>query len=243
MRRRVSERASPRIGSLDGHRPVAVSEEMSLVAGVILAGGAGKRLGGEKPFRPLQGKALIEHVIGRVLPQVSRTWISARVDDQRLRRLGLPIVEDERASETDGPLAGMVAGIEAAASFGFDTVAFFPCDVPFLPADLVSKLERSLLQSEAPGIIVSSEGVLQPTIGLWQTSSRGLLRAALRGGRRKLHLVCIEVGAAVLDASEARWPVHAFFNVNTAFDMARAEAYGRLRTMPAIRAPMGRPLT
>ena len=28
-----------------------------------------------------------------------------------------------------------------------------------------------------------------------------------------------------------------------AYDMARAEAYGRLRTMPAIRAPMGRPLT
>src|SRR5690242_7248093 len=103
------------------------------VVGVVLAGGAGSRMGGNKPSRLLAGKALIEHALDRLGPQVAATWISARGDLDQIAGHGLPIVRDRDPTSPGGALAGIVSALAEAGARGFDLVATVPCDAPFLP--------------------------------------------------------------------------------------------------------------
>ena len=194
--------------------------------GVILAGGAGSRIGGAKALRMLADKSLIEHVIDRIAPQVDAVWIGARDNASSLQGFEIPIVEDTRPDVPGGALAAIITGLEAAEAGGFDYVVTVPCDVPFLPADLVGRLRERLLATGGHSVVVSAGGRLQPTIGLWRSAARDQLVAAFDSGERRLGRVCREIGAAVLDANDAGWPQQAFLNVNTPGDLA--EAVGHL---------------
>ncbi|MGD9737961.1 MAG: molybdenum cofactor guanylyltransferase MobA [Bauldia sp.] len=194
------------------------------IAGLVLAGGAARRLGGDKALRPLLGKPLVRHVIERVEPQVERLWISVRGEAGGLRTLGYRCIDDASGDgEGNGPLAGIVAGLAAAAAEGVAALAVVPCDTPFLPLDLVARLSEALSASQAPAAIVRSGGRLQPTVGLWRSSSRQRLAEHLAAGRRKLERVCADLGAAVVDAAAAGWTSRAFANLNTPADFADAE--------------------
>ena len=199
------------------------ADSIGRIAGVILAGGAGKRIGGDKPLRPFLGKPLIEHVIDRARPQVGALWISARGNTQSLRRFALPIVEDETIAGAGGPLAGIVAALNRAVANRFDAVTIFPCDAPFVPLDLVDKLARTLQPSDAPGIVVSSSQGLQPTHGLWRVKAPAALRAAIEAGRLQLRLLCAELDVAFLDCRTAELDESDFFNINNEADIEAAK--------------------
>ena len=202
--------------------------------GVILAGGAGSRIGGAKALRMLGDKSLIAHVIDRIAPQVDAVWISARNNAASLQGFGIPIVEDTRRDVPGGALAAIIAGLEAAEAGGFDHVVTAPCDVPFLPDDLVGRLRERLLAAGGHSVFVSAGGRLQPTIGLWRSRSLDQLLGVFDSGERRLSRVCRELGTAVLDAADAGWRPQAFFNVNTPGDLAEAVRHlnNRVATHP-----------
>ncbi|MCW5695128.1 MAG: NTP transferase domain-containing protein [Bauldia sp.] len=197
------------------------------VAGVVLAGGEGKRIGGGKPFRALLGRPLIGHVIDRISPQVDKLWLSARQGSDQLARFGLPVVEDSFSPLGRGPLAGIVSAMDAAAGEGFDALAVFPCDVPFLPGGLVGWLAGLLDRLDAPGVVVSSAGRLHPTIGLWRVEARRVLGEALRDGHYRLKAVFDAAGAIAIDCAEGEIGPDCLFNVNTVADLSAAELLGR----------------
>jgi molybdopterin-guanine dinucleotide biosynthesis protein A len=203
-----------------------VDEGQPRTVGVILAGGAGSRIGGAKALRMLGDKPLIAHVIDRIAPQIDAVWISTRDNAASLQGFGTPIVEDTRPDVPGGALAAIIAGLEAAEASGFDYVVTVPCDVPFLPGDLVGRLRERLMATGGHYVVVSAGGRLQPTIGLWSPIALNQLVVAFDLGERRLGRVCREIGAAVLDANDAGWPPQAFLNVNTPVDFA--EALGHL---------------
>ena len=51
---------------------------------VLLAGGKGKRMGGNKPFAPCGRSTLIETMIARIKPQVNGLVINAGAKDNPL---------------------------------------------------------------------------------------------------------------------------------------------------------------
>ena len=56
------------------------------IAGVLLAGGQSRRMGGgDKCLRPLGGEPILAHVIRRAEPQVSTLMLSANGDPARFR--------------------------------------------------------------------------------------------------------------------------------------------------------------
>ena len=117
------------------------------VTAVILAGGRGTRMGGaDKGLVSYQGQALIAHVIARLRPQVSQLIINANRNLASYQAFGYPVVSDNNA-DFDGPLAGMLAGLTAAAT---DWVLTVPCDTPHLPTDLVARLQQALHPVPAP---------------------------------------------------------------------------------------------
>ncbi|MEI9989213.1 MAG: molybdenum cofactor guanylyltransferase MobA [Rhizomicrobium sp.] len=192
-----------------------------MIAGVILAGGAGTRIGGDKALVPFRGRTLIEAVIGRVQDQVGELALSvpiARVDAYRAR-LGMrfALLADSLPGDT-GPLAGVVRGLEWARGTA-KWLATFPCDTPFLPDDLVAQLMRDA--PEAP-VAARSEGRMHGVCAVWPVSCLERLRAGVVEEHwRSLHGALDHLGGTIRDiACESE----AFFNVNTPEDLARAEA-------------------
>lgn len=192
--------------------------------GVILAGGQATRMGGgDKGLRVLGGQTLLARVEARLTPQVDQLALNANGDPARFSSMGLPVIKDSIAGFA-GPLAGVLAGLDWAASHGADTIVTAAADTPFFPCDLVPQL---LLASEGmthPLVLAATPDAKRgtarhPTFGLWPVALRDDLRAALEGGLRKVVLWTQEHGGR-----EALFPQEeAFFNVNTPEDLAHAE--------------------
>ena len=196
----------------------------SRLPGVILAGGRATRMGGgDKGLRSLGDRTLIAHVIARLAPQCGPLAINANGDPARLAAFGLPVLPDP-LPDFPGPLAGILAGLDWAASFGAPAIVTAAADTPFLPADLVARLiaaagPKRLALAASP----DATGTLQrhPTFGLWPVALRDDLRASLAGGLRKITrwADAHQAGTAVFDAA----PLDPFFNVNTPEDLALAQ--------------------
>ena len=199
------------------------------VLGVVLAGGLARRMGGgDKPLLSLAGRSLLDHVLGRFAPQCSTLVLNVNGDPSRFGPYRLPVVADGVAG-FPGPLAGILAGLDLAAEHSPEaqTIAVVPGDCPFLPLDLVSRLERGR-RSEGADVAVAVSGERQHgVIGLWSTSLRGPLRRALEEeGVRKVQFFLSRCKVA-----KVAWPsgpVDPFFNVNTDDDLCEAERLVRL---------------
>ena len=91
---------------------------------VVLAGGAGSRLGGaDKPEVVVAGRALLDHALAAVAG-AARVVV---VGPPALARPGVPTVLEDPPG--GGPVAGLAAGL-AALGPGSDLVVVLACDVP-----------------------------------------------------------------------------------------------------------------
>ncbi len=200
------------------------NEQAPPTLGAILAGGLARRLGGgDKALRRVGGRTVLARLIERMTPQVTRLILNANDDPVRFGALGLPIVADS-LPDHPGPLAGVIAALEWAASSEPTTewVVTVPGDAPFLPRDLVARLHAKRRHGRATFACAASGGWTHPVIGLWPVSVEGeLRRAVVVDGIRKIdaftrrHL-CVAV----------EWPaepVDPFLNVNTPEDLAEAD--------------------
>ena len=199
---------------------------MKQPAGIILAGGLSRRMGGgDKGLLTLGGETLLARVIARLEPQVAEVALNANGDVARFKSFGLPIVADNVA-EYPGPLAGVLAGMDWAASRGHSHIVTAAADTPFFPCDLVPCL---LLASDKAPIALAAtpdpkRGMSRhPTFGLWPVDLREDLREALANGVRKVVAWTDKHGTATAEFSAT--PFDPFFNVNTPEDMARAEGF------------------
>src|SRR5689334_6520070 len=95
------------------------------IAGVLLAGGLSRRMGGgDKALRLVGGETILERVIARARRQVEALVLNANGDPARFAQFGLPVVADS-VEGFAGPLAGVLAGLDWAALQGFSHVASF----------------------------------------------------------------------------------------------------------------------
>lgn len=114
--------------------------------GLILAGGAGRRVGGQdKGLLNWQGTPLAAQVASRLRPQVGHLLISCNRNRDYYATLGDATVADTRR-DFQGPLAGLEA---ASSSFTEDFIIIAPCDTPLLPSDLAARLLAALSHSNS----------------------------------------------------------------------------------------------
>ena len=188
-----------------------------LVTGVVLCGGRARRMGGaDKGLVLLRGRPLVAHVLDRLTPQVDQVLINANRSLAAYRAFGPEVVEDD-IDGFPGPLAGVRCGLARAAH---GLVVTVPCDAPGLPADLVARLLSALLEGDTSAAVASSGGSTQPVFALYRRSVLPTLDGFLAAGGRKVDEWHSEIGAVhvVFDGAE-----HAFDNINTPEDLARAE--------------------
>lgn len=193
------------------------------VAGVLLAGGLSRRMGGgDKTLRLIGGKPILDRVIERMRPQVCALVLNANGDAARFAAYGLPVVADSIA-DFAGPLAGVLAGLDWAAANrpDCDLVASVATDAPFLPRDLVARLAAGMRATGADLACAASGGQAHPVIGLWPVRLREDLRRALVEGVRKVDVWTGRYRLATVEFPIGR--IDPFFNANRPDDLAIAE--------------------
>lgn len=147
---------------------------------VLLAGGKGKRMGGDKPFAPYGRSTLIETTLERLRPQVREIFINAGAQTSPLvlplSCLDALLIFDDPAFEDMGPLSGVLSALEMAQAARDATVITAPCDMPNLPDDMVAQLLAA-----PPADVVYFKGERDyPLCALWRISVADPLRRALQ---------------------------------------------------------------
>jgi len=190
---------------------------MTEITGIVLAGGQGSRMGGvDKGLAPFRGKALVAHVIERLAPQVDELLVNANRNPEAYAAFGHRVIADEIPGFA-GPLAGFERGLAHARGA---LVATVPCDSPFVPPDLVSRL-RAALEAEGADIAVAKTGDQpHPVFCLMRRSVHASLAGFLASGQRK-----IDKWYAALRVTEVAFDdeADAFANINTRDELAGLE--------------------
>jgi molybdopterin-guanine dinucleotide biosynthesis protein A len=195
------------------------------VAGVILCGGAGSRLGGEKALVAFGQGRLLDAVRARATPQVFQLALNVsrgNAETYRSQFPEYPLLFDPFPQRV-GPLAGVIAGLEWARALGdAEWLATFPCDTPFLPRDLVAQLMASA--SDAPVFAHDGER-LHCVFAVWPLHCLDRVRSGVEGGELRSLQSAVNALRGMTCRIEAG--EHAFFNINTREDLSRAEELAR----------------
>ena len=180
---------------------------MNGVTGVVLAGGQGRRMGGvDKGLQLLHGKPMVAAVIARLAPQVDEILINANQNLDAYARFGHRVVPDAVGGFA-GPLAGLHAGLSQASQ---PLVLTVPCDSPFLPPDLFSRLEKAMGGKDLA--VAKTGDQPHPVFSLVRVSVLDHLSKFLGTGGRK-----IDAWYATLEVVEVPFDdeADAFRNINT----------------------------
>lgn len=194
------------------------------VAGVLLAGGLSRRMGGgDKCLRLLGGRTILSRVIESASGQVAGLALNANGDPARFKDYGLPVIPDVIDGYA-GPLAGILTGLEWVAQEWPDCtwMMSFPTDAPFAPDDLTARLWAAVKAEDADMACASSKGRTHPVVGLWPVALRDALRHAMvEDDMRKVDAWTARYKVACVDYSSA--PFDPFFNTNRLEDLDAAE--------------------
>ena len=195
-------------------------------AGVLLAGGLSRRMGGgDKCLMPLCGKPILTRILERVRPQVGALVLNANGDPARFDAFGLPVAADT-VEGFAGPLAGVLSGMEWAArqAPGCIWLASFPTDAPFLPRDLVDRLRAAVDRDGSDMACARSGGRAHPVAGLWPIRLTAALRRAMVDEEiRKVDVWTARYTLSVVDFETD--PFDPFFNANRPADLEAAERF------------------
>ena len=192
------------------------------IAGLLLAGGLSRRMGGgDKCLRMLGGETILARIVARVAPQLGPLALNANGDAARFDEFGLPVLADVFPGNA-GPLAGVLTGMEWAAEQKCVWLATIPTDAPFLPLDLIGQMGAAVAREGSDMACAASAGRNHPVIGLWPVRLRSALRHAMAA--EDIRKVDSWTGRYKLSVVEfASDPYDPLFNANRPEDLDRAE--------------------
>jgi len=161
---------------------------------VVLAGGAGRRLGGRhKPGITVAGRPLLDHALAAVAGADRVVVVGPP------QPTAVPVVWTREEPAGGGPVAALVAGL--AECDGAQTVVVLAADLVGVTVATVDRLRAELArQPSADGVVlVDHEGHRQWLIGAWRTAA---LRAALPAHPHGVALRATLAGLAVTTVPE-----------------------------------------
>ncbi len=192
------------------------------VIGVVLAGGASRRMGRDKARLRLDDTSLVERAAARLRTINDKVLIADR---------GLQAAADER-SIPDGPGGGPAAGLlGAAAVYPGRDLLVLACDLPMVTTELLGHLARSIDASD-PGFdahVPRWHRGIEPLCALYRPTALAALASAVAAGRFALHrlLLAGDLRMRYLEGADLAvfgTPQRLFLNLNTPQDLARLRA-------------------
>jgi len=181
----------------------------------LLAGGRGRRMGGEKCGRILCGRRLIEWALEAARGTGLKVFVAG---GEPIEGEGATFLRDEKG---EGPIAGLLSCLRRC-----ERVVLLPCDMPFLTSELLRFLLRRAegLDLLAPEV----GGRLQPQVGVYGRACLPIIERNIERGELSLLALFEEpsLRRGVVGEEEVRKfgdPGRLFLNLNTEEDLRRAE--------------------
>jgi molybdopterin-guanine dinucleotide biosynthesis protein A len=186
----------------------------------ILAGGQARRFGGRDKSRlVVEGRSIISRQM-EVLQRVAKTVFIISSNAERFADLSIPVFPDAVAG------AGAIGGIYTALEVSpHDHVIVVACDLPFLDANVLSRL--AALAADADAAWVRSDRGPEPMLACYRRSARQAIRKEIDAGRLKASDLAAALRVVELPMSElARFgePSRLVANINTSDDYEKITA-------------------
>ena len=187
-------------------------------AALILAGGEGRRMGGNKPFREVGGMTLLARVIEAARAQCDHVMISSNEDTAIFAEYDVSVVRDlPKAGQ--GPLGGVLGGLDVLPG-DIDWLVSFPVDCPIVPDDMVAQLLSGARNAGVKAAFASHADRDHYLSSIWHRDGASVIARQLADDNRR-------VGAALrmMDAVKVAFPVsegalEPFTNVNSPEDLS-----------------------
>jgi len=184
--------------------------------GFITAGGRSSRMGKDKAWLELGGRAMIEHVIAALEPICEVTIIA---NSPRYERLGFPVLAD--ANSDVGPLEAIRTALSHAIT---SRVVLVGCDLPFVTSDLFKRL-LSISGNQCATVPFGADGNLEPLCAIYCRKALPVVTNLIAEGKRKVSLLFDRVSTRFVRFDELvdlKGSQLFFENVNTHEDYLRA---------------------
>ena len=196
---------------------------LSSITGIILAGGASRRMGGvNKALLKIGGRTVIERIVS-VLGRVFREVIVVTNSPKPFGFLGLPTYPDIIPGR--GSLGGLLTGLHMSAEQGGFLVA---CDIPFLSEALIRCMIGLVAARDV--VIPSIDGMLEPLHAFYSKRCIPHIEALLEADDLKIiHLFANVDMLEVPEEDLIRIDPNLRFaiNLNTPEDYEKAERLAR----------------
>jgi molybdenum cofactor guanylyltransferase len=182
------------------------------ITAVILAGGQGRRMGGQdKGLIEFDGKPLAAILVEQLSQQGVDIIINANRNHDQYQKLGFPVISDT-LEDYQGPLAGFASAMAAVNS---KFILTLPCDGPLLSDDYVARFIASYTRTAAPVHVAFDGDRLQPVHALIKVDLLTSLNQFLEGGDRKIDRWYAQHDYERVDFSDC---ASMFRNINTPAD-------------------------
>ena len=187
------------------------------VTGVILAGGKGRRMGGnDKGLLQYKQQPLISYTIKILKSQVDALLINANRNIEQYQDFSYPVIEDSLENFC-GPLAGMLSAMKACNT---DYILTAPCDSPNISSQLRQRMMEVMLLEQADIAVAHDGERLQPVFCLLPCHLQNELERHLEEGGRKIDLWLAKHKMAIVDFSDQS---DSFINFNHPEDVTNNE--------------------
>jgi molybdopterin-guanine dinucleotide biosynthesis protein A len=176
------------------------------MSGVVMAGGASKRMGRDKALMPFEGDRLVDRAVRRL--QVVADDVVVASGRRRIKDLDVPQIPDQLRDA--GPLAGLASGLLQAQH---ELACVLAVDLPHADPGLFAALGERWEGQAA--LIPSAGGRAQPLHAVWATSTAIGVSVLVGDGVRSVLRAAEVLGARVLDdtetaelATDDRWAIN-----------------------------------
>ncbi|CAM3313196.1 molybdenum cofactor guanylyltransferase [Mycolicibacterium frederiksbergense] len=181
------------------------------LAGIVLAGGASRRMGRDKATLVVRGQTLVERVVSTVGTRCAPVFVIA-APGQALPDLPAQVLRDEVRGL--GPLLATARGLRAAADAGGTWAFVCAVDMPHLDAGIIDELTEAAASSVAD-VVLPWDGRDHYLAGLYRTALAARADELVAAGERSMR--------ALVDAADTQRIVmeqrRELTNVNTPQDL------------------------
>lgn len=182
------------------------------LAGIILAGGASRRMGRDKATLPYEGATLVQRMVGILKPRCAPLFVIA-APGQALPALDAEVLRDEIRGV--GPLLATGRGLRAAADAGAELAFVAAVDMPLLTTDLIDELAGPAVRLRAD-VVLPWDGRDHYLAGIYRTSLAERVADMVDAGERSMRALVERVDTQRIVLPKQR----GLTNVNTAADLA-----------------------
>lgn len=193
-----------------------------MINAIILAGGRNSRIKEVKAFSRINGRPVIEIIIGK-LSELFQKIIVVTNDASGYEHYDVMLVED--IVKNKGPLAGLYSGLTASDKLLNFVVG---CDMPFINVDLIRHMTENTGENDV--FVPRVRDFVEPLHGIYSKRCLPFIRKELDGNNTKVAGVKSFFSHVkvkyITDDEIARFDkeFYSFFSINTEKDLKKARS-------------------